>query len=423
MARQLGILVATLALVLEARAGDLVVNPGKPSAFPTLQAALDAAQPGDRILIETDLAFAATTKNVVRKSVTIESVDDSRKLIGYSSTVGLQVPRFEIESLTPGMPLVLRRLEFIFFSMGTSPGSPGIATRGSIPGEVRLEDVAVRWFETPNYTIWSGLAMRIECTQLWMRNCELFAADTLDRNGCVDIDDTRGSSSLEFSGDLLLLERCSLRAGSANFLYYSPCWNGSGQHPHGGRGGTALTARSRHTILVATELSDGNGGSVQAGPWNLAPSAGAAGQSSFVSTGGIASFWASGLVSGRPGVIDAGAPDRTRGQRAALGGPDTQVRLAGSGRLGESFRIEVMVNESRPAAVLLSAGLKPLTVHFGVLLPDIARVLAVLPFLGSGNLQIPIPTDPLFIDVMIAAQVAEQYAIQLGNPSSISIRR
>lgn len=421
--RQLGSLVIGLALVFPAKAGDLVVNPAKPGAYQTLQAALDAAQPGDRILLETDLPFAAAGKNVVRKSVTIESADDARKMLGYSSTVGIQVPRFEIEALTPGIPLVLRRVDLLFFSMGTSPGSPGFATRTTLQGEIRIEDSGIYWFETPNYSIWSGLAMRVECSRLWLRNCELFAADTLDRNGCIDIEDTRGASVLEFTGDDLLIEGSSLTAGSANFLFYSPCWGGAGQHPYGGRGGTALRAKTRSTILVATLLSDGNGGSVQAGPWTVPPSAGAAGQSTLSSPWGNTGCWASLVEFGRPGAIDLAAPDRRRGQKLPIGNPELQLQLVGSGRLGENLALQTRVADGQVTAVLLAVGLAPLATHFGMIAPDVSATLGVIPLLGSARFDLTLPSDPVFVDLILAAQIAEQGAPQLGNPAAIALRR
>ena len=63
------VLVMALGYVLANRAADLLVDPTNPTAFQTLQAALDAAAPGDRILVRGPL-FAPIS--YVRKSVTIE---------------------------------------------------------------------------------------------------------------------------------------------------------------------------------------------------------------------------------------------------------------------------------------------------------------------------------------------------------------
>ena len=157
--------------------------------------------------------------------------------------------------------------------------------------------------------------------------------------GCIDIDDTRGTDCLEVTANALHLADCAFTAGSANFLYYSSC-GGIPQYPIGGPGGTALAADTNVTTIVRCQFSDGNGGSVEAGPWTQAPAVGSAALSFFAKTGRPLGAFAVSHQFGRDGQVMA-APDAARGAWLSLGEPLAPAALGGSARLGETLVVDV----------------------------------------------------------------------------------
>ena len=87
-------------LTLALPAADLIVDPGNPAAFQTLQAALDAASPGDRILLAAPISFVDGI--FVRTSVTIEPLGPGRAFLSLWPG-GVFGGEFRIESLAPGL--------------------------------------------------------------------------------------------------------------------------------------------------------------------------------------------------------------------------------------------------------------------------------------------------------------------------------
>jgi hypothetical protein len=297
-----------LAFCLPLPAADLVVEPGNPAAYQTLQAALDAAQPGDRILIAAPLMAGAV---VVQKGVTIEPLGGGRQSIAFFGQTG----GIHIAALTPGVPFVLRRLDLGLYEMGGP--IQGIRTAGTVPGEVHFDEVTVHRAAANQHTIYGGGSLvRLHTTTVWLRQCTLVAHDLMRNNGCIDLDGTQGTDALVVEADTLRLERVALRGSSANHLDYHCCFpNGSscqGQFAAGGHGGAALRATTRVTLLVDGDLSDGNGGTVGAGPWVVPASGGAAGTSGFGGQTGTLATWATRHEAGLPGHPAARSTSRWR---------------------------------------------------------------------------------------------------------------
>ena len=83
-------------------AKDLLVDPKKPGAYATLQAAVDAASPGDRVLLRGPVSILHHL--VINKSLTIESVDHTKQEISL-------VAQIQIKSLTiAGQGIVIKLL-------------------------------------------------------------------------------------------------------------------------------------------------------------------------------------------------------------------------------------------------------------------------------------------------------------------------
>lgn len=412
---------ALLALALtvlpsgRAVAADLLVQPGNPLAFQTLQAALDAAQPGDRILIGASMMAGSV---VVRKSVTIESVPGAR----YSLSQFGQFEEFRIESLTPGLPFTLCRLDLRFYEMSSAPR--GIRTVGIVAGEIRMDQVDCLWSAGFGFSTWGGGAIAdLRASRVWLRESRFEAHDMRSNNGCIDLDGTDGTTCLVVRADTLHMEDCFVRASSANHLVYHCCFptgtSCSGQWPHGGRGGTALDAVTRNSVLVRCQFSDGNGGTVESNPgWIPVPTAGAAGST---------------MLGGQTGVLDTFAVTSEQGL---------------AGRIGAAFTGRGTVTVQGPAAPLVLTGPVSPGTFVGVRLntapgtfnaflaglvwgetPTSLGMLWVQPFemflhQGGGSTHtFPIPNVLEFRGIPIYTQAVQVFpAIARMNPSGVAIR-
>ncbi|HEX6812044.1 MAG TPA: hypothetical protein VF384_10515 [Planctomycetota bacterium] len=282
---------AALAMLLATSslpAADLLVQPGNPTAYQTLQAALNAAQPGDRILIGASLLMPSTA--IITKSVTIESVTGAVHTISLYGAGGL-AQELRIQALTPGLPLTFRRLQIAGYEMSSAPG--GIRTVGALQGEIRFDQVEFLRSDGSGWTRYGGgVIADLSATTVWLRDCRFVAADMHSNFGCMDVQGTHGTSCLKVVADTLHLEDCSLRAASAIHLAYACCFgsppNCAGQFAQSGLGGTALDATTRNTTIVRCQFSDGNGGTVENNPaWLVPVAAGAARPSTFGGQTGV----------------------------------------------------------------------------------------------------------------------------------------
>jgi len=102
LARVVVLLAVALALGVRVVAADLLVEVGNPNAYQTLQAALDAASPGDRILIKGLLVLASPV--FIRTSVTIESFDVQFADLLFVYGAGHGNARIIVDALAAGIP-------------------------------------------------------------------------------------------------------------------------------------------------------------------------------------------------------------------------------------------------------------------------------------------------------------------------------
>jgi hypothetical protein len=401
-----------LAFCLPLPAADLVVEPGNPAAYQTLQAALDAAQPGDRILIAAPLMAGAV---VVQKGVTIEPLGGGRQSIAFFGQTG----GIHIAALTPGVPFVLRRLDLGLYEMGGP--IQGIRTAGTVPGEVHFDEVTVHRAAANQHTIYGGGSLvRLHTTTVWLRQCTLVAHDLMRNNGCIDLDGTQGTDALVVEADTLRLERVALRGSSANHLDYHCCFpNGSscqGQFAAGGHGGAALRATTRVTLLVDGDLSDGNGGTVGAGPWVVPASGGAAGTSGFGGQTGTLATWATRHEAGLPGHV--GNPHGSRGVTTAHG-PAAPLSVGGPATPGSTIDVTL----ATPGLSVLLGGIawgeQPTVLGTWWVAP-----LDVLPHPGHGvTQQWALPAVSALRSVPVVLQAVRLFPqVGIDNPSGILIR-
>ena len=166
---------------------DLIVDPGNPLAYPSLQAALNAALPGDRILLAVPLYVSGI---VVQKSVTIEPLGPGRQTI-WLTAAGGSLGELRIEALSPGLPLTLRRLDVYINEWAGAP--LGIYTAGAVPGEIRFDQVQMYRDYFFGSTVYGGGALaNLNTSIVWMRETSLTVADLRGSNGCIDLYGNQG---------------------------------------------------------------------------------------------------------------------------------------------------------------------------------------------------------------------------------------
>jgi len=399
-------------------AADLLVQPGNPTAYQTLQAALNAAQPGDRILIGGTLIPAGGY--VITKSVTIESVAGAIQTIWLSDAGNEELL---IQALSPGLPLTFRRLNIRCDEMNGGPC--GIRTAGVLQGEIRFDQVdMVRTYSWQNYTIYGGWVLAdLRATTVWLRGCHLVAHDLYSSLGCIDLNGTYGTSCLKVVADTLHLEDCYLRASSANHLVYACCFgsppNCSGQYAHGGLGGTALDATTRNTTIVRCQFSDGNGGTVENNPaWLVPVLAGAARPSTFGGQTGMVDQFGVTHEQAQPGAI--GPAWGSRGPIVVFG-PAAPLSLGGPVEPGTFVGVTLNTVPGSVSAFVVGLAWGEIPTPFGM--------CWVTPFDmwlhgGGGTTQTyAIPAIPQLRGIPIVVQALQAFpTTERLNPSGVAVR-
>jgi hypothetical protein len=408
-----------LALSQALLAADLLVQPGNPNAFQTLQAALNAALPGDRVLIGGPLTPGTIT---ISKSVTIESAPGPTQTL----TAFSQSDEIRITALTPGIALTFRRLNVRLIEMGSPPG--GILTAGILNGEIRFDGVDMRYGGAGpgNQSRYGNRVMvDLRATRVWFRSCWLEYPDTSSNFGCIDIDGSEGNSCLRVTADTLHLEDCFLRAGSANHLSYSCCFGSSppnclGQFATGGRGGFALNATTRNSTLVRCQLSDGNGGTVESSPfWSVPVVAGSPRPSIFGGqAGGVVDQFAVTLEQPQPGRV--GAPYTSRGPVLGFG-PAAPLSTTGLVNPGTTLGVTLNTPPGSLSAFLIGLAWGETATALG---PIWVAPFDLLIHSGGGATQTyGIPPIPELRGIPIVVQAVQLFPSAVRtNPSGVAIR-
>lgn len=409
--------VVLLAAFPALRASDLAVNPTRPGAYPTLQAALDAAQPGDRILVE--VALPTTDQTIIRKSVTIESADGVRHQLHYLGTVQ-SAGRILIEAITPGMPLVFRNLDLRFErGLGGDRALVGVRSLDDLHGIVLFDGMSVE--SEPLRPEYSIVLMDIKVSELWIRNSRIIARDTAATAGCAIRPDNRCSDALIATCRILVIEDSELFGGSANFLRYDPCV-ASSQAPFGGCGGMALKAETDATVVVRSLFSDGNGGDIQAGPWTVTPAPGLAMPSEFIHPGGFFEAYDSKIERSRDGAVLPGE-NLARQPAVQLSIPTSPLKLDGNVRPGGSLDLAYLPVPPEPALVLLGMKWSFLRIDpLGFLWIDPASFVAKLVFPTAGTMTLPVPMDAGLVGRPIIGQALLVNSVVFSNPSFVQVR-
>jgi hypothetical protein len=262
---------------------------------------------------------------------------------------------------------------------------------------------------------WSVDLIWAHCSELRLRGCTILAPDINDQPACcATYRCADGINGVRFFGTRLSLEDSVVRAGNANLLNYTYPKNCFGALcPEGGLGGTAIAAPNALCVAVRTSISDGNGGSVAAGPWPRPPVAGLPVPSTF---GTLLAY----DLRHELGLPDAGGAGRPRGPTLRQGYRDAPLRL-GEARIGQPMSISVMPSALEPLGVAFAMRLSPATwsTPFGTLHVPIEPAPPVLLTPTTGVQVISIPELPELIDQSLVGQflaLRDSFPF-LSNPS------
>ena len=373
-----------------------------PSGYPDVQAAIDAAAPGDRILLEPG-AVARTGWSgdlVIDKSLTIESDTPglTRKLSIYAVSSSGVSGFLRVTRLTPAIPLVLRDIDIQFYDMG-SWWTPPMGLRIDAPGELRMENVSLSNSST---TYLHALVADIDTTMVWMRGCTVSGFSVGPSNPCPDTSfNPNGGDALKVKTDLLVMEDCTCTGGDAAYLrFFASC-----NPPYvSGDGGFAIQAETKSSILTRCQFRDGNGSWFEPGPWISVPAT-APGNSQLVSAGG--ELVASG-VSHEPGLTgQVGPMPASHGLATYPGQYYAPVSFTGSGRLGEQVRVGLSLPRfySNMGTLLIGFAWGPAATPIGTLGVDPSTIALVLPVSTTSSVPLSIPTYSSIVDLPIVAQL------------------
>jgi hypothetical protein len=244
--------------------------------FPSLQQALDAALPGDTILLLGPVNPGSARSFHVNKSLTIEA----EILTRVSADAGAHDCCFVITGLTPGLPLVMRNLDIVFHDDSHSRNFGGTLAVDCAAGVGSIVMEGCRITFRTGYLDWfaarSGATLlSVVADSLWMRDCEVVAEDLGEVEGCncgqwhaYDAEAVAGINAANVSVGDLYLENCRFVGGNGTSLRgdcvsMACCVQGYGDPIlAAGDGGFGFDGGGGAEVVVACEFSDAPGGAV-----------------------------------------------------------------------------------------------------------------------------------------------------------------
>ncbi|MCA8954559.1 MAG: hypothetical protein KDC87_00715 [Planctomycetes bacterium] len=367
---------------------DRYIGPGGYSSF---AAAVTAAEPGDRILLGQDAFVSSWGDYVIDKKLTIESFGGRHKL----TIRAVDYPPGPNLRCIFKQPVVFRDLD-----IEVSDGSTFLESYlvfDVAAGDVQFDRVAI------NQTRLLGFGPRavvdIRAGEVLLRSTTVTVGDSVDGFGFGGID------ALKVTADRLVVEDGALHAGSAGN-------NSSPTQP--GRGGAALLATTRETLLVRCELQNGNGSYYANGSSRSLFSA--AGTSTL---GTVVSAYAARLAPGLAGS-DPSLPTTSRGTPTKLGQAEAPLSVTGSA-LGNVAVFEAKLPQSASYNTLgfyLGIGFS----RFPTPLGDIwTNPLLTIPMVSGGKFTVPV--NCVDLDLHLVVQAVIGLPVRIGNPSFVKVHR
>lgn len=403
---------------------DRIVDANNSGAYPTLQAALAAANPGDRIILRTPAhAGGSRQVDIIDKSVTIkgEVPDPGPDMIILTDGGGFG-GSLRITALTPGVPLVWQDVRIQIFTADDGYGG-GTGIIAHATGEIIFDNVSI-W---SRYSLrWPPLASNadLQVSRVSLRRCRFTVDDWDTGDGCCRDYRSEGTPALTFRGQDLFIEDSYLRGGSAAVIAYPGTGCEPGLCTSAGNGGAALLSNARSAVIVRSVLSDGNGGHGIPSMYWVTPTPGSAGVSQLAAPGAPVASYASFRETGFDGRGGANVP---RGPLIPLGAPVAPLSLSPT-RIGQPFTMTVAPHGGYSPLLAffgMDYGLIPTT--FGSLHIPPASFFTSLGLSGPGAWSFSVPLDPALIDHPFVSQVLlsawNQPNPVLGNPSMTWFRR
>jgi hypothetical protein len=405
---------------------DRIVHSTQPGAYPTLQAAIFAAVPGDRVLLAEDVHSLTTI--YIDKPLQIASAPGPKRTISFIAGPNSADRLFDISGIGAGS-----RLSFINVNLHISSMLwRSVAIRTSTPqtGDVHFDGVNI--YDVTGWYI--GHLVDVTVGSLWLRNCNWTANDQQQDGACFDrVTYGPAGGILRVTAAQLILEDTTLRAASGAW-YYSHSTNcfGCDGMPYTAntpQGGFALHAITSDTFLIRTRTSDGNGGGAQpaqppCGSYGI-PSG--PGQSTFGSNVHAYDFV---HQSGLPGAVTASWAgfDAPRGALTSIGDPTAPLRLSGNAQLGGG--IQASVTETGISLLAMAFAWSPTNTPVGRIAFDpLQEHFTFLVFTPTppSTQSWSVPNDPFLSGLPIVTQLfpfdPTNGAWRAANPSALTLRR
>jgi hypothetical protein len=421
----------------KAFAADLFVGPGQP--FTTVQAAVDAASPGDRVFVAPGIYQAFTvdkpievrgagpgqtriTNIIVDTRVQVTDIQAGRVATLAGMSISHSNPQVlgdyaMVEILGNGGTVVLHNVQVNAMPMSYHRG-PGVLVADS--ARVLIQGCDLRG--ASGFTQFGGVGdagLVAQDSKLWISDSRLRATNASYGEFTFA---QEGAPGARFTGCEVRLARTEARGGSGSYDQFLP-------GPAPGGPGIELVGSS----LV---LAGGPGNLLQgaAGFWDtVSNSSGGAGLR-LTADSAVESATDALLVGGLDGLASTPAPAlEVDGTSTATALPQRLPTLAPSAQtvaLGGSLQLELS-GEPGAIAVPTASGLLGATLHLpgieGPILIDVTAYTALPPVLldpaGTGTRGLSVPANPILAGSHLWLQSAELAAgtLRISNPARLSL--
>jgi len=406
---------------------DRIVGGSQPGSYATLQAAISAAAPGDRVLIAQNQTVLATIP--IDKALRIESAPGPKRMISFiNPSFGVPVPLFSITALPAGSALEFSNLSIDVSTMGS--GSFAMRTASPQQGEVRFDGVTMLDFNG-----WRvGVLIDLAVGSVWIRDCSFTQRDQPQDGACPDGTAwANAGGCLRVRAQRLVIEDSTLRAASGAWLYSHPdnCF-GCLPTPYTQAspiGGFAIDAITNDTFLIRVRTSDGNGGGAQpprppCGSYGIPSGPGLSTFGSNVHAYDFVHEW------GLAGAVTASWAgfDAPRGALTSIGDPTAPLRLSGNAQLGGG--IQASVTETGISLLAMAFAWSPTNTPVGRIAFDpLQEHFTFLVFTPTppSTQSWNVPNDPFLSGLPIVTQLfpfdPTNGAWRAANPSALTLRR
>lgn len=387
-----------------------------PSQYPTFEAAVAAAQSGDRIVLESSVSIlVAATPLTIDKGLTVCSGTPgtrmgllSQRQIVFSAPgelvefvdVSLNFDYSSLFSCVPQLGLVIWAQSVFFRNV-----------------RVSMELVAESRF----------VAATLTASRVWLQEC-VFVGWSQDAHfpPCHDsCYETLGRAALVVNAPDLLMEDCTCRGGDGDFFtrFGTPC---AALITTPGGGGPALTSSSERSVFVRCTFQDGHA------PWftpQFPPDAGwpppplpnFPGVSRFSADGGSVVAYDVTWIQGLPGQV---APmPRPPGPTVELDSRITPLAALPDARLGGMAGFSLDAFPHAVVVVLVDTRWRA-PVVFGDLVVDPGTV-AFVPGSLPWQVGVIVPNLPALVGAELVAQsvFVDASGLHVGNPAGARVTR